>query len=158
MTTLLHNSPLFQDVNPICLYDGVKSVRNSNRSAAFFRLFQSIADQALRLRIKRRRGFVQQEDARLSDQRSGQNNSLFLTDAELCAFVSDHGFEAISTVDQQEREGFRWRKTCGKFLINSYMLASLHAFSTAVSEDLISPSSSPAKRFILIVPLYSVGS
>lgn len=70
MGTRLCNLALVQYVDPICLDNGAQSVGDGDCGTSFLGLLQGIADKGLGLRVKRRCGFVQEEDGGPSDQRS----------------------------------------------------------------------------------------
>ena len=70
MGTRLCSHAHVQYIDPICLDNGVQSVANGDCGTSCLGLFQGIADKGLGPRVKRRCGFVQEEDGGPTDQRS----------------------------------------------------------------------------------------
>ncbi len=95
MDALLHDAPFVQHQNPIGAHDGLDAVRNNQAGAILHHLVQRRLDFHLRLGIDRGRGSVQDQDARVLEQRPRQGDPLSLPAGERHAFLTDQSVVAF---------------------------------------------------------------
>jgi hypothetical protein len=78
MRPRLHNLPLIKHINHIRPLDGTQPMRHSNSRPALSRRIQRSLHHLLRLRVQRRRSFIEEQNPRIADQGARDGDALFL--------------------------------------------------------------------------------
>src|SRR5262252_6566723 len=76
--TALHDPPGLDDENLIGAADGREAMGDDKSCAAAHEVGQALLDERFGLGIEARRGFVQDQDARLGKNRTGDRDALLL--------------------------------------------------------------------------------
>ncbi len=82
MRALLHNLPIVDDHDAVGVGDGTQAMGNHKGGAPLEQARQSKLDDALGLRVHAGGGFVQDQDARVGQQRAREGDQLALSHAE----------------------------------------------------------------------------
>lgn len=99
MGPLLHHPALIDDVDHVRLLDGAQPVGDGDGGAALRGRVQGRLDHLFRLRVQRRRRFVEEEDFGVAQEGSGDGDALLLAAGEEAAFGADDGGEAVAGGD-----------------------------------------------------------
>lgn len=97
MRSALHNLALLHDTNDICILDGRETMCNTDDSlvACFDELIDSLLNEVFTLGVKGRSGLIEQQELRLSNQGSGDGDSLFLSTGELYTSLTNKCIETF---------------------------------------------------------------
>lgn len=99
MRPMLHDPALVENVNHIGLLDRAQPMRNGDGGATLRRGVEGRLHHFLRLRVERRRGFVEEEDLGVAEESAGDGDALLLAAGEHAAFAADDGGEAVTAID-----------------------------------------------------------
>ena len=95
MVAGLDDAPLFHHGDQIRVLHGGQAMRDDDGGAALHHFVQGRLHMALRHRVERRRGFVENQDRRILQQRPRDGDPLPLPAREQHAVVADHRVDAL---------------------------------------------------------------
>ena len=74
--TFFDDSSLIQDEDAVCALNCGESMRDHKRGSSLHQSFKGFLDQPFRFGVERRGGFIEQQDARVFENRPGNGNPL----------------------------------------------------------------------------------
>ena len=90
-----HDPPIFNHHNFISLLNGRQTVGDNQRGAVFLQLIQRCLNGSLGLGIQRRGGFIKDQDRAVTQQRTGDSNTLALATGQHHAIFADDRIQTI---------------------------------------------------------------
>lgn len=96
MCAALHHAALVDNVNHVCFLDGAKPMGDRDGGAPARGRVEGHLHDVFRLRVERRRGFVEEEDFRVTKERARNGDALFLAAGEEGSFGAYDGGKALT--------------------------------------------------------------
>ena len=91
----------------VCQRDRREPMGDDDRRPAAHHLAQAGTNPRLRGRVHRRRGVIENEDARVDEERAGDGDALPLSPGQRDSALTDHGLVAVGQVFDDEVMGLR---------------------------------------------------
>jgi len=88
----LYDLSVVQYGDTVCVAHSGHAVRDEDRSASFHYLAQTVEDVIFGMRVDAGESIVEDEDAGLADDGSGNGDALLLSSGEGQSALADHGF------------------------------------------------------------------
>src|SRR5688572_19683715 len=91
MRAALHNASAFHYQNLIRAPNRREAVRDHKSRAALHQISETLLDSSFRFRVEARRGFIENQDPRIGQDRARDRNALALAAGELHAALAHDG-------------------------------------------------------------------
>ena len=101
MGALLHDSPVGDDDQPVSRAHSAETVGDDKRHTPDHEPFQGLLDETFGLGVQRTSGLVEDENARVSQKRSSDRDTLTLTARKLYSSLSHQGLIAVGEPDNE---------------------------------------------------------
>ena len=102
--TRFDNLALLHEMDLVALLNSTETVRNRDRGPTLRCAIQRVLNDSFTIAIESRRGFVKEQDRGVTEQSTGDGDTLLLAAAELTAFATDFSVEATITVIRDKSE------------------------------------------------------
>ena len=111
------------------MLDSAEAVRDRDRRTTLGRAIQCVLDNSFTVAIESRRSFIKEQNRRVTEQSTGDGNTLFLTTTELTTLATDLSVEATVMRIRVKRGSVDVNTYSGNELMKSRMFASRQAAS-----------------------------
>lgn len=146
------NLALLYEVDLVALLDSAEAVSDRDRRTALGRTIQCILNNSFTVAIESGRGFIKEQDSRVTKQSTGDGNTLFLTAAELTTLATDLSIEATVMMIRVEQGSVDGNTYSGNEVIKSRMFASRQAASSSSCVTSSGALMAPRRMLNRIVP------
>jgi len=131
MSARLDNLALLHEVDLVALLYTAETVRDRDRGTTLGRSIQRVLNDSFTVAVEGRGGFIKEQNSGVTEQSTGDGDTLLLTAAELATLATDLSIETTVMMIRVERGTVGRNTNSGKELMNSRMFASRQAASNS---------------------------
>ena len=131
MSARLDNLALLHEVDLVALLNSAETVRDRDRGTTLGRSIQRVLNDSFTVAVEGRSGFIKEQNSGVTEQSTGDGDTLLLTAAELAALATGLSIETTVMMIRVERRTVGGNTNSGKELMNSRMFASRQAASNS---------------------------
>ncbi len=104
MRAALDDAALIENEDPVRMSHGGKPMRDDDAGAPMHQSLERFVHEAFTFAVECRSGFIEQQDSRVRQNRTGDGDALTLTPGKFHAARTHHGFHAFGqTLDELRR-------------------------------------------------------
>ena len=131
MSARLDNLALLHEVDLVALLYTAETVRDRDRGTTLGRSIQRVLNDSFTVAVEGRGGFIKEQNSGVTEQSTGDGDTLLLTAAELATLATNLSIETTVMMIRVERGTVGRNTNSGKELMNSRMFASRQAASNS---------------------------